>query len=233
MILSITSCLYFYVKYSFSQIPNDPPPQVETNTSFDSKLPDFFEALRAELAEQAKRESAASTIQAEPPVAQTAPPATKCTSGGSEISIALSNDVLDLVNITRAANGLGILGCKDDLIPLAEVRAKETIALFSHTRPNGQQWYSLNTSLMNGENLAIGYGTAQTVFDAWMASPGHRENILRPEFKSMGVGYIFTNSITKVPAELCQDRNGNPNDQDTECNQVYHHHIAQIFSVTL
>ncbi|MCL2423115.1 MAG: CAP domain-containing protein [Micrococcales bacterium] len=39
-----------------------------------------------------------------------------------------------------------------------------------------------------GENLSLGYpsGTA-VVVDGWMNSPGHRANVLRPEFVSQGV----------------------------------------------
>jgi uncharacterized protein YkwD len=143
----------------------------------------------------------------------------------------MSNQVIDLVNITRVANGLVALNCRDALIPLAEIRAQETVTLFSHTRPNGSPWYSLDPSIMNGENLAIGYGTAQTVFDAWMASPGHKANILRPEFRSMGIGYLYSDNMTDVPASLCQDRDGVPGNEETECDAVYHHHVAQIFSV--
>ena len=41
-----------------------------------------------------------------------------------------------------------------------------------------------------GENLARHYGTPQQMFDAWMASSGHRANILRPEFTSIGIGCV-------------------------------------------
>ena len=39
-----------------------------------------------------------------------------------------------------------------------------------------------------GENIATGYATAQAVVDAWLASPEHRANIERPEFRATGVG---------------------------------------------
>lgn len=40
----------------------------------------------------------------------------------------------------------------------------------------------------NGENVAAGYQTAEGVMAGWMNSPGHRENILRPEFTDIGIG---------------------------------------------
>jgi uncharacterized protein YkwD len=39
-----------------------------------------------------------------------------------------------------------------------------------------------------GENVAYGYGTPESVMAAWMASPGHRQNILDCGFKEIGVG---------------------------------------------
>ena len=43
---------------------------------------------------------------------------------------------------------------------------------------------------MIGENLATGYCAPQDVVTGWMNSPGHRANILRPEFNEIGVAYI-------------------------------------------
>ncbi len=40
---------------------------------------------------------------------------------------------------------------------------------------------------MVGENLAAGMGPAATVA-AWLASPGHRMNLLEPQFHRLGVG---------------------------------------------
>ena len=39
-----------------------------------------------------------------------------------------------------------------------------------------------------GENIAFGYTTAASVMQAWMNSPGHRANILNPDFTQIGVG---------------------------------------------
>lgn len=39
-----------------------------------------------------------------------------------------------------------------------------------------------------GENVAYGYPTAASVMAAWMASPGHRRNILTCAFRAIGVG---------------------------------------------
>ncbi|HEY0965535.1 MAG TPA: FG-GAP-like repeat-containing protein [Candidatus Saccharimonadales bacterium] len=39
-----------------------------------------------------------------------------------------------------------------------------------------------------GENIAAGYSSPSTVFNAWMASPSHKANLLRPQFTKTGVG---------------------------------------------
>ena len=40
-----------------------------------------------------------------------------------------------------------------------------------------------------GENIAAGQQTAQAVMTAWMNSPGHRQNIMSPNYTQMGIGY--------------------------------------------
>lgn len=42
-----------------------------------------------------------------------------------------------------------------------------------------------------GENIAAGYGTPAQVMAAWMASSGHRANILSTEPRELGVGYFY------------------------------------------
>ena len=67
------------------------------------------------------------------------------------------------------------------------VRAQEAASKFSHTRPNGRDWYTVNSELMWGENLAKGYDSAQSVVDAWMASPTHAANILADDFTTCSI----------------------------------------------
>ena len=47
---------------------------------------------------------------------------------------------------------------------------------------------------MYGENIACGQPNAQAVFDAWMASEGHRKNILKPEYKTFGAALFRPDS---------------------------------------
>ena len=84
--------------------------------------------------------------------------------GMSEAEIARANelrtmatDALALVNAKRAENGLAELTWSNGLESCAMVRAQEAASKFSHTRPNGRDWYTVNSELMWGENLAKGY----------------------------------------------------------------------------
>lgn len=40
-----------------------------------------------------------------------------------------------------------------------------------------------------GENIAAGFSTPASVMQGWMDSQGHRENILNPHYREIGVGY--------------------------------------------
>ena len=93
---------------------------------------------------------------------------------------------LALVNAQRANAGLGALTWNENLVQAAMVRAKECESHFSHTRPDGRDWYTVNSQIMYGENLAYLYYNASAAVQAWMDSPTHRQNILG-NFNTMGV----------------------------------------------
>ena len=94
---------------------------------------------------------------------------------------------LDMCNQKRSAAGLGTLTWSNGLESAAMVRAQEIVGTWSHTRPNGSDWYTVNSSIMYGENLAKGYSSAADCVAAWMASPTHRENVLYADFKTCGI----------------------------------------------
>ena len=102
--------------------------------------------------------------------------------------------VVELVNVERAKEGLAALTFDEQMGNAALVRAKETEQSFSHTRPDGR---SFSTALTDagvtyrsaGENIAYGQKTPQQVVEGWMNSPGHRANIMNSGFTRIGVGY--------------------------------------------
>ena len=68
----------------------------------------------------------------------------------------------------------------------ARLRAREIASVFSHTRPDGSSCFTVSEKAY-GENIAKGYGTVDKVMAAWMSSEGHRANILRASYGSIGV----------------------------------------------
>ena len=97
---------------------------------------------------------------------------------------ALARQAFDLVNQIRTQNGLPALAWNDGLKAASDVRAAEAGTNFSHTRPNGQDWYTVNPNLVYGENLGNNYNDANQVVNSWMNSPEHKQNILDPKFKT-------------------------------------------------
>lgn len=93
----------------------------------------------------------------------------------------------DLVNAHRANAGLAGLTRSAALEDCARVRAEEITRLFSHTRPSGAAWWTVNTAIQYGENLAKLYNDANSVVAAWMASPTHAANILAGDFRTLGM----------------------------------------------
>ena len=96
--------------------------------------------------------------------------------------------VLSLVNKERKKEGLRSLVMDKDLIKAAMQRAAEISVVFDHTRPNGMACETVCPDKMSGENIAYGQDSPEFVMYRWMNSPGHRANILRKEFKSVGIG---------------------------------------------
>lgn len=102
--------------------------------------------------------------------------------------------VLALVNKERIAAGLQPLTMTDALQKAADIREQEIFDAFSHTRPNGSNWYTTLDGLgidynSAGENIAAGQASPEEVMTSWMNSSGHRANILNGKFTHMGAGY--------------------------------------------
>ena len=104
--------------------------------------------------------------------------------------------VLNLVNIERRKAGVSPLKLSRYLNDAAAIRAEEITQVFSHTRPDGSSCFTvLDKNYYNvGENIAEGQSTPEEVMNSWMNSPGHRANILKPEFTELGVGYVYDDS---------------------------------------
>ena len=107
--------------------------------------------------------------------------------------ISAAQSALAIVNQQRANAGLAALRWDDNLAACAMIRATELPSKFSHTRPNGTDWYTVCPDIMYGENLAYGYSSADQAVNAWMNSPEHKQNILTPGFVTCGIGVYEAN----------------------------------------
>ena len=128
-----------------------------------------------------------------PTRAPTAAPAAAPVSIGSGRSD-LADQVIVQVNAERARYGLSALTKSEELTRAAGVRAQELVRSFSHTRPDGTKWSTVSGTAY-GENIAKGQATADKVMAAWMSSEGHRANILRESYGSIGVFAYVSNGV--------------------------------------
>ena len=105
--------------------------------------------------------------------------------------LAKAQEVFNLVNTLRAENGVPALTWDDQLYASAQIRAQEITVVWSHTRPDGTDCFTVSDAL-HGENIAYGYADANSVVNGWMGSQGHKENILRAGFTRTAIAYYIT-----------------------------------------
>lgn len=126
--------------------------------------------------------------------APTTPAAT--TQAAGSYNTAYAQEVLNLVNQQRAANGLAALTMNAQAVAAANVRAAEIASSFSHTRPDGRNCFTALDEagagyMAAGENIAYGQPNPSEVVTSWMNSSGHRANILSDSFTQIGIGCYF------------------------------------------
>ena len=109
-----------------------------------------------------------------------------------------------LTNNYRSQAGLSALSYNSSLQAAANTRALEAAYSYSHTRPDGTEWYTADNRIY-GENIAEGHPDPESVTKGWYKSPGHRENMLRPGFRTIAIGcfHKLTISGTSVTEKLC------------------------------
>jgi uncharacterized protein YkwD len=102
--------------------------------------------------------------------------------------------LVDAMNRERAARGLAPLRLNRSLSLAAADRITDMFdqRYFAHVSPDGKQpwvWLSKHGYRYRtvGENLAVGYSSADRVVSGWMNSPGHRANILKGSFDEIGI----------------------------------------------
>ena len=110
------------------------------------------------------------------------------------------SEVERLTNVQRASNGLAPVTDNPVLDSAAYAKGRDMLAkgYWAHVAPDGTQPWAFFISAgysyrYAGENLARDFSDANSAVNAWMASPTHRENILSPNYKEIGIGVVEGN----------------------------------------
>jgi uncharacterized protein YkwD len=131
--------------------------------------------------------SSTGTLPPAPP--PTAPaPAPAPTSPAPSVSDTYESDVLTATNAERTSRSLVALAQQSCVDGFAEAQAQR---MASENRMYHQDLGPVMAGCglrMVGENVAYGFRDGGAVTAGWMGSPGHRANILEPEYRLIGVG---------------------------------------------
>lgn len=114
-------------------------------------------------------------------------------SPGSEDPVV--REFVRLVNAKRLSAGCLKLKWDNRVTAVAREHSRDMVSrhFFSHTNPEGKNPFDRlkESNLLfsaAAENIALGRHTGKEVYDTWLRSSGHRENMLNCRFTRHGVG---------------------------------------------
>lgn len=116
----------------------------------------------------------------------------------AETPASYEQQVIELTNLEREKAGLPPLVFNEKLAQAAHSHSQAMADrdFFAHQDPQdksgpgervhavGYDWNSI------AENIGLGYASAEAAIEGWMNSPSHRANILLPDIREIGVGYV-------------------------------------------
>lgn len=116
--------------------------------------------------------------------------------------------MLELINQERVKAGLKSLKIHPELTETARLKGQDMVNnnYFSHYSPVYGSPFQMMTSAgirysYAGENLA-GAPTVERAHQALMNSPGHRANILNPNFTHIGIGVVESRTFGKIFVQM-------------------------------
>ena len=133
------------------------------------------------------------------PTSDYSAPAVKSVLASAEAANSIERRAFEKTNLARVQNGLSPLVWDADLYRMARIHSEKMArdGYFSHITPEGMRLRDraraagiLHFSVL-GENIAYNQGYEDPgafAVDKWMSSPGHRANILSPEFRASAIG---------------------------------------------
>lgn len=117
-------------------------------------------------------------------------------------------EILDLINLKRTANGLSALKIDNELQKVARIKAQDMVDnnYFSHTSPiYGSPFDMIKKFGISyktaGENIA-GHSSNSGAVEAWMNSSGHRANILNNNYSYTGIGVATSSKYGKIYVQM-------------------------------
>jgi uncharacterized protein YkwD len=135
-------------------------------------------------------------------------PSTVAAAGPTRTEARLLHDL----NEVRTAHGLAPLRYDPRLQRAARAHSRDMLAsnIFQHGAFGARMLQFDVRGTLTGENLAWGngpFGTANAIVRAWLASPEHRANLLRPGFTRIGIGdlvgaFLGSNGAHVVTADF-------------------------------
>ncbi|WP_438350526.1 CAP domain-containing protein [Paenibacillus sp. FA6] len=120
-------------------------------------------------------------------------------SSTGEVLTAFERQIFDLTNVVRIRKGLNALEWNNTAANAARKHSQD-MALrnyFSHDSPDGKSTgdrlaaSGAGKYRAYGENISAGYKNAIYAYSGWLNSSGHRSNILKSSFETLGVGVAF------------------------------------------
>lgn len=124
--------------------------------------------------------------------------------------------VVEMTNQKRAEQGLPPLTINGKLNEAAQRKAGDMFAFnyWAHNSPSGRDpWAFFHEVgyqyLYAGENLARDFMNSESVVEAWMNSPTHRENVLNGRYKEVGLA-VVNGTLNGVETTLVVQLFGTP-----------------------
>lgn len=121
----------------------------------------------------------------------------------------MREEMLVLINKARKEAGAGPLVLDNNLIKMSEYKAADMVKT---GKANHEGTYGSILDLARmfnevsvGENVLSGGMSAEDMFTMWWNSPGHKANMLNPEYKRIGIGFAEQEALTIARAKVYKD----------------------------
>jgi uncharacterized protein YkwD len=110
-----------------------------------------------------------------------------------------SLELLRLINNARRDRNIAPLRLSDTLSRAAQAHVEDIVEHNYDLTHTGSDGSSVGDRVRRagyphryvGENVAAGHYSVEDTFEQWMDSPGHRDNILDPDYTEIGIGYYL------------------------------------------